>query len=62
MSRVKVSGDVIYIFPTMDTKLFGKTWFYSQSENSPSYVIDSLSNRIEAYQNQSGSLECIIEV
>jgi hypothetical protein len=46
----------------MDTKLFGKTWFYSQSENSPSYVIDSLSNRIEAYQNQSGSWEWIIEV
>jgi hypothetical protein len=41
----------------MDTKLFGKTWFNSQSGNSPSYVIDSLSNRIEAYQNQSGNWE-----
>jgi len=40
---------------TIDTKLMGNACFYIQSENSDRYVIDSLSNIIEANQNKTGS-------
>jgi len=42
---------------TIDTKLMGNTCFYIQSENSDRYVIDSLSNIIEANQYKTGGWE-----
>jgi hypothetical protein len=38
-------------------KLMGNIFFYIQSEDSPSYVIDSLSDRIEPFQDHPRSRE-----
>ena len=47
---------------TIDTKLMGNACFYIHSENCNRYVIDSLSNRIEANQNKIGKWESMIVV
>ena len=62
LTQFKYPYYVIYIFLTTDTKVMGSTCFYSQSENSPGYVINFSSNIIEAYQNQTGIQEWMIVV